>query len=102
MIESETEPDDSRREVLVRLYDQLINRDTVLIQTIFIVVGAGVTAIPLLLVNVHPYVAGHGSGYVHHAWDYLALPLIPTVVGGLLGFLTLHVQFVAQYGHAIE
>jgi hypothetical protein len=87
--------------VLLSLYEQLVYRDNVLVQTVFQVVGVGATVVTLLLVNVPGY-DPKGSGFAASKWAYLSIPLLPSILIGLVVFMTLQINMTAQYSHVIE
>lgn len=93
--------DDAAIAFLASEYEQVVARDAVLLQTIFTVVGIAVTVLGGIALGVPSY-DPHGEGVAKNKELFLALPLAPTIVFGLLCFLTFHINFTAQYSHALE
>lgn len=105
-------PDANESEVnvafLAAAYEQVANRDSSLIQTTFTVVGIAATAVGGIVFAVPDYVGAAtmrpdgDPAWVTIPWFYLTLPLVPTILFGLLTFLTFHINLSAQYSHALE
>ncbi|MDQ6948085.1 MAG: hypothetical protein M3256_17910 [Actinomycetota bacterium] len=86
---------------LASSYEQVMARDAVLIQTIFTLVGIAATAIGGILLGLKEF-DPTARGLQSNPWVYLAVPLVPITLFGLLVFLTYHINFLAQYSHALE
>jgi Protein of unknown function (DUF2510) len=95
------DPHDREFQALLAEYSQLIYRDGILIQTLFAVVGVTATVLGALFFVLPDY-DPHRHGLAGNPWIYLAVPLLPILLLGLLIFLTLHINFLAQYSHSVE
>lgn len=77
------------------------SRDGSLMQTMLTAAGIAATVLGGIVFGIKEY-RPDGSGLEANPWLYLALPLAPTVLLGILVFLALHIILNAQYVHALE
>jgi hypothetical protein len=82
-------------------YEQLIARDGVHLQTIVTIVGVAAPILGALSFGLAPY-DKTAEGLESNILVYIGLPLAPTILLGVLLFLTLNINFMAQYSHAVE